>query len=70
MRFLLDTHAFLWLVEGSRNLSDKAGTALTDPLNDLFLSVASVCELAIKIGNGKLALSDPMDVYLAKWMTN
>lgn len=37
-------------------------------MNELLLSIASVWELAIKIGNGKLSLSDPLDVYLAKWM--
>jgi PIN domain nuclease of toxin-antitoxin system len=57
MRLLLDTHTFLWLVEGSPNLSEAAQAALTDPLNELFLSVASAWELAIKIGNGKLTLA-------------
>jgi PIN domain nuclease of toxin-antitoxin system len=67
MRLLLDTHTFLWLVEGSPNLSAAAKAALADPANDLFLSAASVWELAIKIGNNKLSLSDPLDVYVAKW---
>ncbi len=67
MRPLLDTHTFLWLVEGSANLSAAAKTALADPANDLFLSAASVWELAIKIGNKKLALSDTLDVFVAKW---
>ena len=42
MKLLLDTHTFLWLVEGSPNLSAAAQTALVNPANDLFLSVASV----------------------------
>lgn len=67
MKLLLDTHAFLWLVEGSPNLSATVRSALTDPSNDLYLSVASVWELAIKTGNEKLALSDPLDLYLGKW---
>jgi len=64
---LLDTHVFLWLVEGIPNLSAAAKLALSDPANELFLSAASVWELAIKIGNKKLSLSDPLDVYVAKW---
>lgn len=67
MKLLLDTHTFLWLVEGSPNLSAAAQTALTDLSNDLFLSVASVWELAIKTGNKKLSLRDPLDVFIVKW---
>jgi PIN domain nuclease of toxin-antitoxin system len=67
MKLLLDTHTFLWLVEGSPNLSAGASTALADPANALYLSVASVWELAIKIGNKKLTLTDPLDVFVSKW---
>jgi len=67
MKLLLDTHTFLWLVEGSPNLSAPAQTALADPANDLLLSVASVWELAIKTSNKKLSLSDPLDVFVRKW---
>ncbi len=67
MKLLLDTHTFLWLVEGSPKLSVTATAALADPVNELFLSVASVWEMAIKIGSKKLTLSDPLDVYLARW---
>ena len=69
MKLLLDTHTLLWLVEGSPNLSAAAQAALTDPANELFLSVASVWELAIKTTSPKqqLILNDPLDVYIAKW---
>jgi PIN domain nuclease of toxin-antitoxin system len=69
MNLLLDTHTFLWLVEGNSNLSATATAALADPRNDLFLSVASVWELAIKTGNGKLSLSEPLDEFVKKWTT-
>jgi PIN domain nuclease of toxin-antitoxin system len=69
MKLLLDTHTFLWLVVGSPHLSAAAQVALADPANELFLSVASVWELAIKTSRPKqqLKLTDPLDVYLAKW---
>src|ERR1700722_9119336 len=67
MKLLLDTHTFLWLIDGSSRLSQAAKAVLTDPLNELYLSVASVWELAIKTGNKKLTLSDPLDVFVAKW---
>src|SRR6516225_1627009 len=67
MKLLLDTHTFLWLVEGSPHLSAAARAALADPANELYLSVASVWELAIKTGNKKLTLSDPLDSFVGKW---
>ncbi len=67
MKLLLDTHTFLWLVEGSPNLSITARTALADPAHALFLSVASVWELAIKTGSKRLVLSDPLDQFVARW---
>lgn len=67
MKLLLDTHAFLRLVEGSPNLSAKAQAALADPAHELHLSVASVWELAIETGNKKLTLADPLDLFVGKW---
>jgi PIN domain nuclease of toxin-antitoxin system len=67
VKLLLDTHAFLWLVEGNPNLSAAARSALTDPANDLHLSAASTWEMAIKVGNKKLALSEPLDAFIGKW---
>ena len=68
MKLLLDTHTFLWLVEGNSKLSAAAQIALADPANELFLSVGSVWELAIKTGNKKLTLSDPLDAFVSKWI--
>lgn len=52
---------------GESQLERIGQAALADPANELFLSAASVWELAIKIGNKKLTLSDPLDVYVSKW---
>ena len=48
MKLLLDTHTFLWLVDGSPKLSTAASNALADTQNSLYISVASIWELAIK----------------------
>jgi PIN domain nuclease of toxin-antitoxin system len=69
MKLLLDTHTFLWLVEESPSLSAPAQAALVSPTNDLYLSVASVWELAIKSSIKKLALSDPLDEFVRNWTT-
>ena len=65
MRLLLDTHTFLWLADGSPRLSATATGLLTDPANDLLLSMASVWEIAIKVNIGKLALASPYPAYIA-----
>lgn len=57
MKLLLDTHTLLWYADSDSNLSRLAATILADPANDLFLSMASVWEMAIKSSIGKLSLS-------------
>ncbi|MFM7166781.1 MAG: type II toxin-antitoxin system VapC family toxin [Planctomycetaceae bacterium] len=61
MKLLLDTHTFLWLVDGNPSLSTTAQATIGDPSNSLFLSVASVWELSIKTSrtNPQLRLCDP-----------
>jgi PIN domain nuclease of toxin-antitoxin system len=56
MRLLLDTHAFLWFIGGDERLSGKAKEAIADLENEVFLSVASLWEIAVKINIGKLKL--------------
>jgi len=48
VRLLLDTQVWLWMVSDEHRLNEAARTAITDPDNDLYLSVVSVWELAIK----------------------
>lgn len=55
-RYLLDSHVFMWLVEGNRPIPQAARDAIEDGEADLFLSAASVAELCIKSGLGKLQL--------------
>lgn len=53
---LLDTHVWLWSVSDESRLSREALAAIQDAENDLFLSVASAWEIAIKVGRGRLRL--------------
>ena len=53
-RLLVDTHALLWWLMDDDGLSDRARAALADPANDVLVSTASVWEIAIKRGLGKL----------------
>jgi PIN domain nuclease of toxin-antitoxin system len=54
MKLLLDTHAALWLINEYEKLSSKASDLILDDNNELFLSVASLWEIAIKVSKGKL----------------
>lgn len=56
MRILLDTHTFLWFIAGSEQISQVARNLIEDPNNEAFLSIASLWEIAIKVGLGKLTL--------------
>ena len=56
MQYLLDTHAFLWFINGDTLLSDKARTIIENPAHDRYVSTASFWEMAIKLNLGKLEL--------------
>ena len=60
MRALLDTHAFLWWIVGDERLSDSASRAIADRRNEIFVSAASIWEIAIKGRLGRLSIpGDP-----------
>jgi PIN domain nuclease of toxin-antitoxin system len=58
-RALLDTHSFLWFIGGSERLSARARKLIEERENRILISVASLWEIAIKHGNGKLTLDRP-----------
>lgn len=68
MKCLLDTHTLLWAVNDSPQLSSTVRTLLEDEDNDLFSSIASLWEIAIKLSSGKLTLDFPF-LELAKQKT-
>jgi len=48
MRCLLDTHTVVWYFEGAPELSAKAKSAIEDSGNEIFVSIVSAWEIAIK----------------------
>src|SRR3954466_4195271 len=68
MRCLLDSHAFLWFVHGDRRLGKGAREAIEDSRNQILLSTASLCELAIKVSLDKLELKGPMPDLVSRWI--
>lgn len=64
MKILLDTHVFLWHLSDDPRLPTPFLTAILDPANEVYLSVASVWEAVVKYHTGKLPLPGPPDVFL------
>lgn len=60
LRILLDSHVFLWWIDDPERIATPVRDAIADGRNDVHLSLASVWELAIKIGAGKLAVPIPL----------
>jgi PIN domain nuclease of toxin-antitoxin system len=56
MNLLLDTHILIWYVAGNPSLKPTMTDLLETTENDLSISVASLWEIAIKVGKGKLDL--------------
>ena len=54
MQVLLDTHAFLWWLEGSVRLSEPAQKAILDDDTEVFVSAVSAWEITTKHRIGKL----------------
>jgi len=63
--FILDTHILIWLAEDPNNLSQVALKCIHSD-NKLFVSFASVWEMAIKMKTGKLTLSFPLEEFIEK----
>ena len=64
MKLLVDTHAFLWFVVGDKRLGRQARRQMEAKGAELFLSAASVWEMAIKASLGRLTLPASVHDYV------
>lgn len=62
--YLLDTHTLLWYAGADPRLPHAIGQLIADPTIRIVISRASLWEITIKEGLGKLILSQPY----AQWM--
>lgn len=58
MSLLLDTHALIWFLDNDTRLSITTRSRI-ETTSDVFISTASLWEIAIKANIGKLELSAP-----------
>lgn len=61
MDLLLDTHAFIWFLNGDDQLPISVKSQIADSSNKCFVSIASMWEIAIKVNLGKLDLQGPFN---------
>ena len=66
MKYLLDTHAFLWWVTDDPQLSNRARNIVEDSSITIYFSAVSAWEIAIKHGIGRLQLDDSPKRFVNK----
>ena len=54
MKYLLDTHTFIWSIMNSSKLSEKVKNIIENPNNEIFVSGITFWEIAIKTQIGKM----------------
>ncbi len=57
MKFLLDTHVLIWSLQDNERLSHQIKTLINDANNEIYISAASIWEIAIKSSLNKINLS-------------
>jgi len=63
MKIILDTHTFLWFINDSPELSNSAAELIESDV-DLWISIASLWEISIKVNLNKLDLPDEFDRFI------
>lgn len=61
MKILLDTHAFIWFVENDSLLPNNIKRIIEKPTNVIYLSIASMWEMAIKMQLKKLDIDKTIE---------
>jgi PIN domain nuclease of toxin-antitoxin system len=69
LKILLDTHCWLWWLSEPQKLTSSMQQAIANPENELFLSVASIWEIAIKVAMGKLTIPQPLPKLVAEQLS-
>lgn len=56
MKYVLDSHTFLWTLFDDERLSKNAAAAIKNPENDIYVSVVTYWEISLKYAIGKIEL--------------
>jgi len=63
MKFLLDTHAVIWYIQGDKKLSFNALNIIKNSENKIFFSIVTLWEIIIKINIKKLQLNNDFKLF-------
>ena len=69
MKYLLDTHAFLWFVMDDKRISTHAQSIIKDSKNEIFFSSASAWELAIKVKLNRLKIKGNLEPFIVEQLS-
>ena len=69
MKYLLDTHAFLWFVIDDKRISTNAKSIIKDSKNEIFFSAASAWEMAIKIKLNRLKIKGNLESFIIEQLS-
>ena len=64
MKYLIDTHTFLWFSEGAADISSVPKQLITDKNNEIYISIASLWEISIKTALNKLIITGAYDLII------
>ena len=61
-RFVLDTHALVWYLEGSARLSSAAKAVMDDPASEMILPAIALAEAVHIVDKGRTSISNSPDL--------
>lgn len=64
MKYLIDTHVLIWIINDDEKLNKKVADLYMNEDNEIFISIASIWEMAIKISLKKLILPSALPVFV------
>jgi len=65
-KVLLDTHVFLWWLDGNDQLGKSALELISDECNEVYVSAATAWEISIKSNKGLLEAPEDIDTAIEK----
>jgi PIN domain nuclease of toxin-antitoxin system len=70
VKYLLDTHTFIWSDSEPEKLSKTVAKIIADDRNSIFCSVISILEIQIKVQIGKMELLRPIEELIKEQEEN
>ena len=70
MKYLLDTHIFLWWMNNDKKLKNYLEEIISDPNNSIYVSIVSAWEISIKVRAKKLPLKTSFKKVFEKFQFN